>query len=269
MHTPPRLSAVVWMRNITTSNSVTDDLQEALQKTRLPYSDGLYDSQTDLTIRKNKDRESTSSRSVKGISLRGFSGSGWVYANTNRTDKNAIHDLLRRLNKMRLRPGSAKLTEPSPIKLNRETPVKIQTQDIPTEDKLQKVRSIFNLARSMDSHIVDVRVAYSELNMERVLVTATGTEARQVIPHTRISLAVIVKEGEVTDYDYQTFGGTVGYEVADDLTEEVVGSTVRSAVEQLRAIPPPPGFHRNSRPRNSWHGVSRILWPWLRGRPSD
>jgi TldD protein len=232
------------MGNRTTSNSIIGDIQQALLKIRLPYADGLYDWQADLVIRKNKDRESASTRSIKGISLRGFSDGGWVYENTNRTDNTAIRNLAQELNKLKSGPGFAQLSTPDPIKLDKRTPVKKNAQDIPLEDKLQKVREIFSLARSMDPRIVDVRVAYSEMTMERSLVTSNGTEARQSIPHTRISLAVIVKENGVTDYDYEQFGGTAGYEIVDDLTEQVVRDTVKSAAEQLKAVPAPPGLQR-------------------------
>lgn len=244
MHTPPEFSTVVGMERDTASSGVIGDLQEAIQKIRLPYADGLYDWQSDLIIRKNKDRESTSTRSIKGISLRGFTDEGWVYANTNRTDTRTMYKLAQGLNKLKSGTGSVRLSQPDPIKLDKKAPVKKETQDIPLEDKLQKVRDIFNLARSMDPRIVDVRVAYSEMTMERALVTSNGTEARQFIPHTRISLAVIVRENDVTDYDYEQFGGTVGYEVVDDLTEQAVRDTVKSAVEQLKAIPAPPGLPR-------------------------
>ncbi len=231
------------MGSRSTSNSIIDDVQQALKKIRLPYTDGLYDWQADLVIRKNKDRESTSARSIKGISLRGFSEDGWVYANTNRTDNTAIYKLAQGLNKSRTKTGSTRLSQPDPIKLNKKAPVKKHPREVPLEDKLQRVRDIFNLARPMDPRIVDVRVAYTEMSMDRALVTSNGTEARQYVPHTRISLAVIVKENDVTEYDYVQLGGTVGYEVVDDLTEQVVRDTVKSALEQLAAIPAPPGIH--------------------------
>ncbi len=226
------------------SGSILDDLQRGLKVVRLPYVDGLYDWQTELIIRKNKDRENTGARSIKGISLRGFTEKGWSYANSNKTDRNSIHRLARSLKEDKSGNGHSRLLEPDPIRLDKKVPVDKDPRDIPLEDKLHKIREIFNLARTMDSRILDVRVDYWESIMERMLVTSGGTEARQVIPRTRMSLTVVAKENNVADSDNTSFGGTVGYEVVDKFTEQVIRDTVRSAVEQLKAISPPPGAHK-------------------------
>ena len=227
------------------SDSVMGDFQQTLGKMRLTYADGLYDWQTDLTIRKNKDRESISTRSLKGLSLRGLTARGWVYLNSNKADASSIRKLAKTLNMKNPRSKIAnRLRQPDPIKLDEKAPVQKATQDVPFEEKLQRIRDIFNLALSLDSRIVDVRVNYSENVMERTLVTSTGTQARQQIPRTRISVAVIVKEDDVTDYDTISLGGAVGFEAVEDLTEQKVKDTVRAAVQQLKAIPPPTGLQK-------------------------
>lgn len=227
------------------SDSVIGDLDQALKRIHLPYVDGLYDWQTDLTIRKDKDRESISARSIKGVSLRGFTDHGWRYFNTNSTETVAIRKLVRALDKRRsIRQAAARLRQPDPIKFDRQVPVKKETQDIQLEEKLQRIRDVFNLAKSMDSRIVNVRLTYSETTMERALVTSGGTQARQIIPRTRVILAVIARENDVTDYDFLMLGGTVGYEVVDNLTEATIRDTVQSALQQLKAISPPPGPQR-------------------------
>jgi TldD protein len=225
-----------------TKSEILGDLQRAVKMIRLPYSDGLYDSQTDLRISKNKDRETISARSIKGISLRGITANGWMYTNINRTDRSSIPKLVRNLNKRR-KGKSANLTQPKPIKLDKKTPVKIDPQTIPLENKLNRIREIFQLARNMNPKVVDVRVDYSENLMERILCTSGGTQARQVIPRTRVGVTVVVKEDGVADSDLLRTGGGVGYEVVDALTEADIRGVVESAVEQLRAIPPSPGTH--------------------------
>ena len=224
------------------SSSIVGDFQQILCKIPLKYSDALYDWQSDLIIRKNKDRENVSSRSTRGVSLRAFSGNGWLYANGNETDSSGILKLAHRLKAGKTKTPSAKLSLPPPITVDKKVPVKKNANDVPVEDKLQKVREIFNLAKSLDQRIVDVRVAYSDSVLDRTLASSSGTAARQVIPRTRISLIVIVKENAVTDSDYIQVGGTVGYEVVDDLSEDAIRGIVKSAVEQLRAIPAPRGL---------------------------
>src|SRR3990170_1136701 len=198
----------------TKSDSTIGDIQQTLRRVNLPYVDGLYDMQEALTIQKNKDRENISTRTVKGISLRGFSSRGWLYANSNRTDPTTLRKLANKLN-FASGTTTGKLTLPEPIKLDKQYPVKKDPQQIMLEDKLQKIRDLFGLARNMDSRIVDVHMIYMERIMERALSTSHGTWARQRIPRTRIMLQVIVKENGVTEYDIATAGGAMGYEVVD------------------------------------------------------
>jgi len=230
-------------REMQESDSTIGQIEQTLKKVNLPYVDGLYDMQETLMIQKNKDRENISTRTVKGVSLRAFSSRGWLYSNSNRTDPTAIRKLAE---KMDICSGTAtgKLTLPDPVKLDKQYPVKIDPRQITLEDKLQKIRELFVLARNMDSRIADVRVNYSERVMERALLTSHGTRARQRIPRTRIALQVIVKENGVTDYDILTAGGAVGYEVVDELTEDAVRETVQGAAEQLKAVQPPTGLQK-------------------------
>jgi TldD protein len=214
-----------------------------LRKVNLPFADGLYDMQEALTIQKNKDRENISTRTVTGISLRGFSSRGWLYSNSNRTDLTTIRKLAGKLS-FASGTKTGKLTLPEPIKLDKQYPAKKDPQQIMLEDKLQKIRDLFSLARNMDSRIVDVHVTYSERVMERTLLTSHGTWARQRIPRTRIALQVIVKENGVTEYDIATAGGAMGYEVVDELTEDAVRETVQGAAEQLKSVPPPRGLQK-------------------------
>jgi len=243
LHFPIRVVPYMERKRAGESDSTMDDLQQALKGVRLAYADGLYDWQVDLGIRKNKDRESMSTRSIKGVSLRGFTKRGWVYSNSNKTDHGTIMGLAKSLNRW-TSTDAPQLCRPEAIKLDKKAPVKKDAQSVALEDKLRTVRNIFSLAQSMDPRIVDVRVDYSESVTERMLVTSEGTEARQLIPRTRIMLAVIVKEDGVTDYDYVLMGGVAGYEVVDDLTETLVKDTVQSAAEQLKAAAPPLGLHK-------------------------
>ncbi len=239
-----RFNTVVNVENAKAeSDAIIEDIQQTLKSINLPYADGLYDWQTDLIVRKNKDQERMGTRSIKGVSLRGFAKRGWVYSNSNNTELSTIRKLARILGKgnSTSRP-KATLTLPDPIKLDESTPVKKDPRQVPLEDKLQKIRDLFNLTRGMDSRIVDVPVTYSETLMERTLATSHGTRARQRIARTRISIEVIVKENDVTDYDYLSLGGTVGYEIVEDVTEQMVRETVQGAVEQLRAVAPPTGL---------------------------
>lgn len=224
-----------------TPQSVVADIETALKKLTLPYADGLWDMRTDLIIRKNKDRESIITRSSEGVSLRGFSGHGWIYANSSRSDPSTIRKLAGKM-KDRTVSSLIKLSLPDPVKIDKQTPIKKDPQQVALDDKLHMIRELFKFATSKDPRIVDVRVNYSETVMDRALLTSHGTNARQRIPRTRIGIQVIVKEDTTTEFDMITAGGTVGYEIVDEITEEVITDTVSGAIEQLKAVSPPTGL---------------------------
>jgi TldD protein len=218
------------------------DIQQTLKRIRLPYSDGLYDCQSQLLIEKDKEREKIRSSSIQGVSFRAFTDNGWVYSESNKTDLSTIRKLAQTFSgKHSGTKVKAHLLLPEPIKFDVRTSVAKDTGEIALEDKLQRIRELYSLAKGMDSRVLDVRVSYSEMGLERALVSSHGTFARQRIPRTRISMLVIVKENDVTDYDTLSSGGTMGYEVVENLTEEMVKETVEGALVQLKAVTPPTG----------------------------
>jgi TldD protein len=224
------------------SNRVMGDIQQTLKRMDLPYCDGLYDSQDQLIIRKNKDRETIASSSIQGVSFRAFTDNGWIYAESNSVDLLTLRELAQSLNRKRSRT-KARLILPEPLKFDAEIPVTKDTREIALEDKLQRIRELYTLAKGEDSRVLDVEIYYSELGLERALVSSHGTFARQRIPRTRVMIQVIVKENGVTDYDVLSFGGTIGYELMENITEEMVKETVEGALTQLAAVSPPTGSH--------------------------
>jgi predicted Zn-dependent protease len=127
------------------SDTVFGNLEQAVGKIRLPYADGLYDSQINLSIRKNKDREVITANSVKGISLRALTRNGWTYSNTTNTGLSHINRLAQRLNRENKPERAAPLSLPDPIQMDKKASVKQGTEQIPLEDKVQRVREIFKL----------------------------------------------------------------------------------------------------------------------------
>jgi TldD protein len=218
------------------------DLQEVLQAAGLHYADGLYDWQTLLWIRKNKERESISSRSTQGISLRTYGRSGWAYSCSNKVDRPTIRKLASQLKNESSSDAKNRLALPEPLEMDAKAPVKRDPLDVSVDEKLHKVREIFDLTRELDPRIADIRVAYAENIIDRVFVSSVGTQARQSIPRTRILLEVVLKENGVTDSDNLNLGGAIGYEVVDEITESKIREVVKSAAELLKAVLPPTGL---------------------------
>jgi predicted Zn-dependent protease len=143
--------------------SILDDLQHAISSVGIGYSDALYDHQTDLVIRKNKTREITSAKSIEGISFRRYTQRGWIYANSNKTNKPSIRRLALKIKRKNSnRKDETRLKLPDPIRIDKTASVKKDPDSVSPEEKLQRIRDLYNLALSMDSRILDVLVAFSE-----------------------------------------------------------------------------------------------------------
>jgi TldD protein len=236
------LDVVAGLRVPSESDRVMGDIQQTLKRMNFAYCDGLYDWQSQLLIRKNKNRETIGSSSAQGVSFRAFTNNGWVYSDSNKTDLPTIRKLVQ---SMRRRESGSQaksaLLLPEPTSLDVRIPVAKDTGEVGIEDKLQRIRELYSLAKGMDSRVHDVELGYTEVELERALVSSRGTFARQHIPRTRIFLQVIVKENDVTDYDMLSTGGTMGYEVVENITEDMVKETVEGALVQLKAESPPTG----------------------------
>jgi TldD protein len=220
-----------------------DTLGQAVEIIGGQYADGLFDSQYQWQIVKDNVSESISNSRSTGVCLRKYQDGQWGYESSDNLSPTHILEMARRIkdfNPYVSRP--IKLMKDLPyLTLDKEIQVKIDPRSKSSEEKLARIRELHRLASSYDPRIVNVRVVYRQQLMERIMATSTGSRLRQVIPRTRFFIFCTAKEGNVTDQDYLTLGGTKGYEIVENLPEEKIKGTVDSALEQLKAQSPPKG----------------------------
>jgi len=125
--------------------------------------------------------------------------------------------------------------------LNKEIKPKIDPANVSIDEKIEKVREIYNYVKNADERIINVQVKYLELLIERIFVNNEGCKLRQVIPRTRVFIIPIAKEGSVVDYDYLIKSGEMGFEIFDSLENAVLDQTVSNSLEMLKAVLPPSG----------------------------
>jgi len=201
------------------------------------YFDILYDSISATTIVKTPSAENFSVNTNKsGIVARSFLGSWKEVAIEANGDLNIVKTKIPRVSKK----GNL-IDEFDGWSLNKEIKAKIDPANISIEDKIERVREIYNYVKNADERIFNVQVKYLETLIERIFVNNEGCKLRQVIPRTRVFVMPIAKEGSVVDFDYLIKSGEIGFEIFDLLENSVLDQAVRNSLEMLESELPPAG----------------------------
>ncbi|MHA1233948.1 MAG: TldD/PmbA family protein [Promethearchaeota archaeon] len=201
------------------------------------YFDILYDSISSTLIAKSPSAENFSVNTKKsGIVARSFLGSWKEVATGANGDLNILKTKIPKVsNKGDL------IAEHDGWSLNKEIKSKIDPANIPIDEKIEKVREIYDYIKNADDRIINVRIKYLELLTERIFVNNEGCKLRQVIPRTRIFVVPIAKEGSVVDFDSFVKSGEMGFEIFDLLENRVLDQVVKNSLEMLKAVLPPAG----------------------------
>jgi TldD protein len=201
------------------------------------YFDILYDSLSAVMIDKNPFAEDISVNvKTSGIAARTFDGSWKEIALDNFSKLNSVVDKLPKV----VNKGE-EIVEFEGWKLNKELKPKINSQDIPIEEKIQKIRQIFDFVQNYDKRIVMCQIKYLEYNLTRIFVNNEGSQLRQVIPRTRFIIFPIVKKGIKIDFDHTIIDGEMGYEIFDHITNSKLEQIANNSLEMLEAKKPPSG----------------------------
>jgi len=206
-------------------------------KRKNQYFDILYDSLSAVFIEKSPFAEDISVNvKTSGIAARTFDGSWKEIALDNFSKLNSVVDKLPKV----VNKGE-EIVEFEGWKLNKELKPKINSQDIPIEEKIQKIRQIFDFVQNYDKRIIMCQIKYLEYNLTRIFVNNEGSQLRQVIPRTRFIIFPIVKKGMKVDFDHTIIDGEMGYEIFDHITNSKLEQIANNSLEMLEAKKPPSG----------------------------
>ncbi|MFX0096549.1 MAG: TldD/PmbA family protein [Candidatus Hodarchaeota archaeon] len=208
---------------------------------RCDYFDARYQKGESLSIVKRMTEEEISSGVSEGISIRVLKGEQWRSSGLSQLNKDAV---LREVERLVSFKSSTK-TSYKPYEgwtLREEYPMKIPFSDISIEEKLNKVRELFNSTKQFDPKIVAARAAISHSLIETAFVNSEGSYLKQKIPIIRLVIVAIAREGEKVQQDYFSHGVQGGYEVVSSVDEErAVKEVAEGAVQLLDAKPTPSG----------------------------
>lgn len=206
-------------------------------KRKNQYFDILYDSLSATFIEKNPYTEDISvNRKISGIVARTFDGTWKEVALNNFSNLNKVVEKLPKV----VNKGD-EIVEFEGWRLNKEIKPKIDPQEIPIEEKLKKIRDIFNFIQNYDKRIAMCRLRYLETKITRIFVNNEGSRLRQVIPRLRFFIFPIVKEGMTVDFDHSIIEGQAGFEIFDELTDTKLEQIANNSLEMLEAKNPPSG----------------------------
>ncbi|MHA2049031.1 MAG: TldD/PmbA family protein [Promethearchaeota archaeon] len=206
-------------------------------KRKNQYFDILYDSFTSLTIEKSPSAEDISLNLKKsGIVARTFNGSWNEISVDNFPEaRNILNKLPRATNK------GDRIAEYEGWKFNKEIIPKIPSSEVPVEEKIDKIREIYNYVQNYDERIFLTRVKYIETQITRIFVNNEGSQLRQVIPRCRVFIFPVAKSGLKVDFDHFVKGGQMGFEIFDEFTTDKLDQIADNSIEMLKAKKPPSG----------------------------
>lgn len=201
------------------------------------YFDILYDSTSVTSIAKTPSSEDFSVSTKKsGYVARTFNDIWEEFAFEQRDGLKSIKDKLpKAINK------GENIATYEGWKFNKEIKMKIDPTSVPLEDKIKKIREIYDYVKSYDERIIQARILYAEILTERIFFNNEGCQLRQVLPRARIAVLPIAKEGNVVDYDYLIKTGQMGFEIFDYFSNENLEEVVKNSLELLDAKAPPSG----------------------------
>ncbi|MFX1375303.1 MAG: TldD/PmbA family protein [Promethearchaeota archaeon] len=201
------------------------------------YFDILYDSISSTLITKTPTSEDISVNTKKsGIVARTYVGT-WkeITFDEFASSKSIIEKMPTTQN------YGENLTEFNGWKLNKEIKPKINPSEVPIDEKLQKVRYIFDYLMKYDERIINVQVKYLEGTIERIFFNNEDCQLRQVIPRIRFFAIPVAKEGSKVDFDYYSKSGELGYEIFDELENSKLDKIAEQSLEMLKAELAPSG----------------------------
>ena len=229
-----------------TESEVVFDLLEYAGKQmegKVEYWDALFDRQSSCSISKDNVDERIALPELAGIQLRSFKNGGWRSASTYRLEKTRLKELALKLVRLRQETKNrVKLHEQKPSKLDVVMRVEKSPGDISLESKVDNVRSLHKAAADLDKRIINVLIQYGDSQVERIFVNSEGSSVRQVVTRTRLAMMPVARENDKIRVDFESLGGTKGYEVVEKCNFDVVArKTVESSLELLKAETPPSG----------------------------
>ncbi len=174
------------------------------------YFDILYDSYKSLRILKTKSKESIVSSQSSGAVARSYAETWNEFGFQSQSGLGDVKEKIQTISNK----GSL-LQEFEGWELDTEIEPKLKHTEMSIEEKINKIRDIYNYFEKFDERIINPAISYAENTLIRIFVNNEGSILAQSIPRTRLFIQPVVKEGPNVDFDYYSMGGEMGCEIFD------------------------------------------------------
>jgi len=234
------------------ATKMIDKLQKAVifaQKLGGEFADARSETQkTKQTNVVNGSIRTFSSVNRSGIAIRVKFGGAWGLASTTSLTSDALETAVKNAFKLakianvysKEKIGICEITS---VKRKLTAKIKINPENIDTEEKLKFIFSLDEAQKAADERIVSRTSNYIESLKNSELVNSLGSQLEWNEVHTSFSAMSIALESGKREMEFDTKGGTVGYELVKETDPHVFGTNVaKGAVEMLSAVKPPSGL---------------------------
>ena len=168
------------------------------------YCDMLYDSTSITAIRKSVSGETITIPKSRGYVFRVFNGMKFIELADSDLDALEAR-IMKKIPVLELLQNIPLYAQPAK-NLDIEVPMQKNINEISLEEKIAKIREIYEGLKKSDSKVINPVVSYQDVLLKRLFVNSEGSCLRKVLPRTRLFLQPIVKVDAQTDFDFQKIG---------------------------------------------------------------
>ncbi len=217
------------------------NMQEIINKVPSKfYADILYDKLSSINIQQSISGESLSViPRINGFVFRIFEGS--MYKEISDYDLfNLEERVLKLIQNLDYNPKIEFISYPK-HSMDKEISMKNDFTLISLEEKHQKIMNLHTSIKKIDQRVVNPVITYKDSMLERIFINTEGSLLRQKIPRTFLEIKPIVSIDNKTDYDTYSVGSEGGFEIFDQINNELLENLVKSSIELTTAPHPPSG----------------------------
>jgi len=231
---------------------VIDELQKAIalaQKLGSEFADARFETQKAKQINVvNGSIRTFSSTERSGVAIRVKFRGAWGFASTTALTSDALKTAVRNAFKLaktatKYSKEKIKIYETASLKRKSKVKIKIDPENIDTEEKLKFVFSLDEAQKIADKRIVSRTSDYIESLKNFELINSFGSQLEWNEIRISVSAMSIAFESGKREMGFENKRGTVGYELVKETDPHVFGASVaKEAVELLSAVKPPNGL---------------------------
>ena len=221
-----------------------DDLQAALGilEPCAPYAEALAQSSRGLGVRIDKaETEVLPTPPMRGVMLRAWTRAGWREVGLAGVEREqliaAAGELAEQLPEA---PTQGPPGEPASGTGDFATAERRPIDDLSVEDRLAEARRRHGVAMSVPG-VQNAFAALFGYREERLFVSTTGCVRSQSLARVTTSIVSIALDGGRSETDFDVAGGTGGFELLEQLSDEQIRGVSTGALSQLKAKEPPAG----------------------------